>query len=61
MKADIDPTKPRGYVYASYCQPCVFREHPEMLTGYSLRLHVCDRCKRKGVDCAIVRKGGERV
>lgn len=37
----------------SICQHCQFREHREMLTGYSLTHLACDLCGRVG-DLALV-------
>ncbi len=39
--------------FPSYCQPCIFRTHPQMMTGYSLKDQKCDRCGRLS-DLAMV-------
>lgn len=41
-------------VSIAMCQLCVWKEHPNMLTGYCLREHTCRRCGRV-TDCALVK------
>lgn len=43
-----------GQIHASYCQACIYRIHPDMLTGYCLSDCRCDNCGRVS-DLAMVR------
>lgn len=43
-----------GRTHSSYCQPCIYRFHPDMLTGYCLTDCRCDNCGRVS-DLAMVR------
>ena len=41
--------------YAAWCMHCCCANHPDMLTGYSLRHLPCDRCGRM-TDLAMVKR-----
>lgn len=45
-------------VYVSFCQPCVFKVHPLMLTTYCLHWLRCDGCGRAS-DLAMVKLNKE--
>lgn len=43
----------------SWCQHCIWKDHPQMMTGYCLSHHTCDKCGRTA-DCALVKvEGGD--